>query len=170
MIRHFVSRSTMKKRREDGQGWARRWLQSVNINFVPIKVIKEAIFMHHYADMKTALEGSSKLENIKHKDFRKPQKYMEEKSIENGRLAFRIRSKRVNKIPDNFKNKFKNDPQWLKCNYCSSGEVLSQSHCLMCPAWVEIREGLDMEEIKDLTLFFRRMLMERAKIDARKAW
>ena len=35
--------------------------------------------------MKTALEESSELEIIKLEDFRKPQKYMKEKCIENGR-------------------------------------------------------------------------------------
>ena len=69
--------------------------------------------------MKGELEKSSKLEDIKHEDFRKLQAYMQEKSIENGRCAFRIRSKMVDNIPANFKNKFRNDHERLICNNCS---------------------------------------------------
>ena len=83
-------------------------IPDVNYNFVPTNDIKDAISGHHYADMKGELEKSSKLEDIKHEDFWKPQAYMEDKSIENGRCAFRIRSKMVDSIPANFKNKFRN--------------------------------------------------------------
>ena len=144
-------------------------IPDVNENFVPKKVIKEAIYSHHYADMKVALEKSSKLQDIKHEDFRNPQNYMQDRSIENGRLAFRIRSKMVDKIPENFKNKFKNNPEGLICNHCSNREVLSQSHCLVCPAWVEFKEGLDLGDIKDLVTFFRRLLEEREKVEDGKA-
>ena len=140
-------------------------IADVNNEAVPTKVIKEAIFNHHYADMKKELEKSTKLESIKDEDFREPQSYMHEKSIENGRLAFRIRSKMVKDIPENFKNKHKNDSQGLKCKYCSSGEILSQSHCLVCPAWKELRQGLELNNIKDLTTFFRKMMLERVKLD-----
>ena len=69
---------------------------------------------------------------------------MHDKSVENGRLAFQIRSKMV------------------------KDEILSQSHCLVCPAWKELREGLDLKQIKDLTIYFRRLLLERAKLDVKK--
>ena len=144
-------------------------IPDVNHNVVENRRIKEAIFMHHYKDMKKALEHSSKLESIKHEDFRKPQSYMHDICIENGRMAFRIRSKMVDSIPENFKNKYKKDPQGLICSYCSSGEIFSQSHCLECPAWQDIREGLDMKDMKDLTMFFRKLLSERSKLEGKKA-
>ena len=93
--------------------------------------MKEAIAKHHYADMKNVLYR----QEIKHEDFTKPQSYLHEKSVESGRLSFRIRSKMVDNIPANFKNKFKKNSEGLICKYCSSGEVLSQSHCLVCRAW-----------------------------------
>ena len=105
------------------------------------------------------------MKSIKDEEFREPQSYMNEKSIEDGRLAFRIRSKMVKDIPENFKNKHKKDSQGLKCKYCSSGEILSQSHCLVCPAWKELRQGLELTDIKDLTTFFRKMMLERVKLD-----
>ena len=143
-------------------------IPNVNEEFVTTKAIKEAISSHHYSDMKKDLESSSKLEEIKHEEFREPQKYMHERSIENGRLAFQIRSKMVKDIPANFKNKFKKDSEGLKCKYCTSDDILSQSHCLVCPAWQELRVGLDMKQIKDLTIFFRKMLLERARLDVKR--
>ena len=52
--------------------------------------------------------SSSKLKDIKHKDFRKIQPYVLNKFVENTRLAFRIRTKSVQKIPGDFKNLYKN--------------------------------------------------------------
>ena len=140
----------------------------LNDEFVSTKQIKEAISSYHYEDVKKELEKSTKLEEIKPEDFREPQKYMHDKSVENGRLAFQIRSKMVKDIPANFKNKFKNDSEGLKCKYCASNEILSQSHFLVCPAWKELRVGLDLKQIKDLTIFFRRLLLERAKLYVKK--
>jgi hypothetical protein len=75
---------------------------------------------------------------------------MHNKSIVNGRLSFRIRSQMVDNIPANFKNKFRNDKQGLICKYCPTGDNLSQSHCLVCPSWQELRVGLDLKQIRDL--------------------
>ena len=139
-------------------------IPDVNYNFVPTNDIKDAISGHHYADMKGELE-----KDIKHEDFRKPQGYMEDRSIENGRCTFRICSKMVDSFPANFKNKFRNDPEGLICIHCSSRKILSQNHCLVCPAWGEIKEGLDLRDIKDLVTFFRRLLVEREKVEDGKA-
>ena len=89
------------------------------------------------------------------------------KSVNTGRLAFKIRVKMVENIPANFKGKFKNNSDGLIFKNCTSGDILSQSHCLICPDWLEIRQGLDMEKLEDLTTFFTRLLLERAKMDAK---
>ena len=70
--------------------------------------IKEAIFFSHYKYMKEELGRSSKMEDIKDKDFLKIQPYFYEKSIKNTRLSFRIRTEMVEKIPVNYKNMYKN--------------------------------------------------------------
>ena len=64
--------------------------------------IKEAIFYSHYKDLKQELSTSRKLEEIQNEDFRTIQPYFKNKSVENTRLAFRIRTKMVQKIPGNF--------------------------------------------------------------------
>ena len=61
------------------------------------------------------MESYGKLEDIKNHDFRKIQSYMEIKSIDKIRMAFRIRSKMLKEIKKNMKNMHK-DHQCSKCN------------------------------------------------------
>ena len=86
-----------------------------------------------------------------------------DKSIENGRMSFKIRSQMLEKIPGNFKNKFKNEKEKLKCQSCSEKQILTRSHCVECLAWTEIKKDLDLTKIEDLVKFFRRLLNERVK-------
>ena len=53
--------------------------------------VKKAIERHHMEDMKEKLEKSKKLADLKYDDFTQEQPYMNEKSIEVGRTAFKIR-------------------------------------------------------------------------------
>jgi hypothetical protein len=34
-----------------------------------------------------------------------------------------------------------------------------------CPAWMELRVGLDLTDIRDLVMFFKKLLEERAKLE-----
>ena len=81
-------------------------------------------------------------------------------------MAFKIRSKMIKEIPANFKNKFKEEDQ--VCKFCQENKLLSQSHCLLCPAWEQQREGLDLKNIDDLVIFFREMLSEMDKEEKRR--
>ena len=124
--------------------------------------IKEAIYYSHYKSMKEEIQKSSKLEHIQHEDIRKIQPYFFDKSVENTRLAFRIRTKLVQKIPGNFKNLYKNNKDGLKCSHCLE-PVMTQSHCVSCPGLEDLREGLDLDSMKDIVTYFRRILIERSK-------
>ena len=46
--------------------------------------------------------------------------------------------------------------------------LLDQSHCLECPAWEQLREGLNLKKIDDLVIFFRKMLAEMSKEEKKK--
>ena len=144
-------------------------IPDVNEEFVPSKTIKSAVFEHHYSDMMSKITGYKKLEPIANDNFRDIQSYFHDKSVYNGRMAFRIRCQMLNNIQANFKSKFKKNEEGLICKHCTAGELLSQSHCIICPGWETIREGLDMTKIKDLVQFFRKVLLERGKIQGRKA-
>ena len=90
------------------------------------------------------------------------EKYFGEKSVENTRMGLKIGTQMVPEIPANFKNK--QDRDGLVCSECEEGEIMTQSHCLTCSAWADIREVLDLTDIKDLVSFFRKLLVERSKV------
>ena len=77
-------------------------------------------------------------------------------------MAFKIRSKMVEDIPGNFKNKFRTksrkSDEGLVCKHCQENVMMDQAHCLVCPAWEDIRQGLDMCNMLDLVQFFQEML------------
>ena len=68
--------------------------------------VRTAIIEHHYADMRKKMSKYKKLDQIKYEDFRKDHNYFNVKSVEHGRLAFKIRSRMLENIPKNFKSKF----------------------------------------------------------------
>ena len=72
----------------------------------------------------------------------------------------------VPEIPANFKEKYRRKEESLICNYCEEGQIMSQSHCLECPAWKELREGLDLTNIRDMVKFFQGLLTERARLNS----
>ena len=53
------------------------------------------------------MKRKTKLERIKHEDFREVQKYFGEKSVENTSVGFKIRTQMVPEIPANFKNNYR---------------------------------------------------------------
>ena len=142
-------------------------LPDVNSVNVQKSEVKRAIFEHHYRDMVEIVDKQTKLESIKGEDFREIPKYFEEKSIENSRMAFKVRSHMVPDIPGNFKNRYRvkgSENEGLICDQCQEGEIFTQSHCLTCPAWSDLRSGLELTNISDLVTFFRKLLVERAKV------
>ena len=140
-------------------------IPDVNREVVSKSVIKEAIWKHQYADIKKELSTSKKLKDIKDDDFSEVQEYFKGKSVENTRMAFKVRCQMVADIPANFKNKYKKKEEGLECSYCAEKKEMSQGHCLECPAWSELRIGLDVTNIMDLVVFFRRLLTERARME-----
>ena len=110
--------------------------------------------------MKEELSVSKKLQDIQHEDYREIQTYFQEKSVENTRFSFRIRTKLVPNIPGNLQNMFKNNEAGLKCIHCDE-EVMTQLHCISCPGMTQMRDGLELSRIEDMVVYFRRILKER---------
>ena len=135
-------------------------IRDINKYKVDKREIQKAIEKSHYEDMMEQLEGSKKLEDIKHCNFQQMQEYFNEKNIENSRLKFKIRTKMLEKIPGNFKNKYKHNKEGLKCRFCT--EDMTQGHCIICPGRIELREGLDMENLDDLVIYFKSVIEDKA--------
>ena len=99
---------------------------------VPMTTIKSAVKKHHWKYVREQLESSKKLKDLVSEDFSQPQEYFNHKCIENGRMAFRIRSQMIKEMPGNFKNKYKEEDRL--CKFCKEDKILNQSHCVICPA------------------------------------
>ena len=117
--------------------------------------------------MKVEIDRSRKMEDIKNEDFTTIQPYMSIRSVEVGRMAFKVRCKMLLDIPANCKGKFKNDEEGLICKYCDERCVMDQAHCLECVKWEHLRGDLDVTNIEDLVQFFKKMLKEKEKIDSK---
>ena len=135
-------------------------INDINKSNVSNSQIKDAIFYSHYKEMKEELGNSSKLQDIQHEDYREIQSYFKEKSIENTRFSFRIRTKLLLNIPGNCKNMYKNNKPGLKCSHCTE-EVMTQVHCISCPGMTQMRDGLELDRIEDMVVYFRRILKAR---------
>ena len=140
-------------------------IPDLNYHDTPAGHIKKAILHHHDRNVFEEVSKSKKMMNHKNDDFSKVQNYMKGKSVDNCRMAFRIRCEMVNDIKGNFKDKFKRQggEEALKCDDCKSDQIQTQSHCLVCPHWEDIRRGLEFDQIEGLVKFFQRLLLERAR-------
>ena len=120
---------------------------------------------HHDKLLVEEVGKSKKTETPKNDNFKQVQEYMKQKSVHNCRMAFRIRCELVKDIKGNFKSKYKRQggEEALKCEDCSLDQVQTQSHCVECPHWTGIREGLDLDTLEGLVTFFQRLLKERLK-------
>ena len=71
---------------------------------------------------------------MQNEDFRDLPDYINDRSIENAKMAFRIKSGIMNKIKINFKGSCKPN---LTCENCEMGENETQCHAMICPGWAE---------------------------------
>ena len=144
-------------------------LKIPDINYFNVRKekIEEYIFYNHYQDMKELMEKSKKMDKIRHEDFTKEQKYLNYRSIDSARTQMRVRLEMMETFKDNFRTKYRTlgrgeedrDPGLL-CDDCGQSRD-SQSHCVLCPAWQEARDRLDLTCIEDLVVYFQRVLKGR---------
>ena len=133
-------------------------IPDLNKNVIRKTDIQKAIKNSHYKDMMSQFEGSKKLEDIRHDNFKGLQGYFNDKNLENARLKFKIRTKMLEKIPGNFKNMYKYQENGLKCKFCP--EEMTQNHCILCPGRVNMRKDMDMKNLDNLVEYFTEILNE----------
>ena len=136
-------------------------IQDINKYSISKQEIQKAIYQAHYKAMMVLFENSKKLKDIKNDNFEGMQSYFNDKNLKNSRMKFKIRSKMVENIPGNFKNRFKYSEKGLNCVSCNT--ELNQDHCVICPDRAQLRAGLDMNNIDDVVTYFRRYLNNEKK-------
>ena len=127
-------------------------IPNINIQKVSKTIVQKAVEKSHFEDMMDQFVHSSKLQDIKNCDFKNIQPYFNDRNIENSRIKFKIRTKMLEKVPGNFKNKYKNAENGIQCDLCT--EDMTQNHCVLCPGRAEDRKGLDMNNLDDLVSYF----------------
>ena len=80
-------------------------------------------------------------------------------NIEQSRMLFRIQTKML-ELRVNMNGRYENN---LSCEACSSSELESQTHVLNCPAYEELRYGLDLTKDKDMVIYFSQVMQLRMK-------
>jgi len=128
----------------------------INTRLLEKEEVEDAVFNHHYKEMKEEMETYSKLKEVKQEDYRKEQEYMKEKAVDRARMAFKIRTKMVKNVKGNFKNMFKNNLM------CEEGKEETQEHLMECPGWREELGSLDVTGIQDRVEFFTRIMKRKA--------
>ena len=128
------------------------------------KLVKQATRNKHEEELKEEVGSKTKLEGIKDEDMKRKE-YFQQKSLEDTRLLFRIRTRMV-ELKANFKNKpaFRKDG-WI-CEGCNK-EVESNGHVMTCQAYEHVREGKDLGSDMGLVQFFKEVLkirMQKKKI------
>ena len=111
-------------------------------------------------EFKKDTERLSKLEAMGGEFFGIKQ-YMKNKSIDDARYMFRIRTRMVD-----VKMNFRNDPRYKRESWMCKCEtnVESQTHVLLyCKNYAKLREGLDFDNDRDLVKYFREVLAIREK-------
>jgi len=136
-------------------------VENVNEKVVSREELKTAVEWHNIKETKEEMEKLKKLEGVRNQDFRKPQEYMKEISVEKARQAFRVRSKMIQSVKMNFKNLHKNDLRCVKCGE----EDETQEHVLACKEWKDFGMDLNMDQIKDQVTFFHRVKLEKDRME-----
>ena len=140
-------------------------LEDLNEKHIPEADIKKAVIEHHDRELLEEVERSKKRRKHKCDNFKDVQDYMKGKVLANCRMSFRIRCEMVQEVKANTKDKYRRrgGEDALLCQDCTWDEVQTQSHCLQCPHWADIRTGLDLTNLEDMVNFFQRMLLKISK-------
>ena len=85
--------------------------------------------------------------------------YMRQLNISLARDKFRLRSKMTRTVKFNFPSDKKFRADMWRCWHCPS--IDSQAHVRVCPAYQEFRLNKDLDNDKDLVLYFRQVIKLR---------
>jgi hypothetical protein len=120
-------------------------------------VLEKACILKDEKELK--LKMGKKTEKLKEEDCRRKD-YMDNKCLADVRSIFRVRTNMVEGFRGSFQNMHRNTS--LDCVGCGR-EVDYQAHSMECPAYDDLREGLDMEKDQDLVTYFRKVMDRRSE-------
>ena len=87
-------------------------------------------------------------------------------TLEGVRTKFRLRSKMTD-VKFNYRSNKKYSSDLWKCDSCMSA-IETQDHILWWPSYSGLREGKNLSDDKDLTDYFRKVLIIRDRLNISK--
>ena len=161
----------MEQRRNDWPGLAKevslisKELELEDVNETGLsktvlrKLVNAACLERNETDLKEDMVGKTKLIVLAKEDC-KAKGYLSSKSMKDVRDIFRARTEMTAGFRGNFHNMYRGGN--VNCEGC--GQVKdTQSHATECPAYADLKEGLDFNSDGDLVAFFRRVMERRAE-------
>ena len=122
--------------------------------------MKEAIFKKNEEELRKEIETYSKLKELVGESYERKE-YLKYMTLQEARLNFRIRGN-MTEFGFNFKNKKEYaEKSWI-CQDCNSA-IDTSSHAKWCSAHEDLREGIDLENEKDLVWYIGKVLARREK-------
>ena len=129
--------------------------------YIHRKKIVDAIEVHHLKKVKEQMEPLSKMDVLKLRDSRRMQPYMKTKSLANSRMEFLWQTNMI-ETRMNMKGRYPKDK--YQCPHCpegreAGGSLETSGHLLVCRVYMDLREGLNVEEvIEDRVQYLRRVI------------
>ena len=83
-------------------------------------------------------------------------KYIQTMNISNARMMFSLRTF-MYEAKFNYKHQKEHEEQLWRCDSCERC-IETQSHILSCPAYVTLREDMDLNKDEDLVRYFKKVM------------
>jgi hypothetical protein len=125
--------------------------------------VEDALRVHHLKEIRMEMEPLKKMDDIKNKDTRYMQEYMQQKSLENSRTEFLWETHMMDNRC-NMKGKYKKGK--YQCPHCKEGSLETSGHLLVCLAYADLREELDPElRLEDRASYLRKVVIRRTLLE-----
>ena len=125
--------------------------------------VKAAIRTYHEIELKDKMTTSKLKDGPLVDEIFEKKDYITSMKLTDARTNFRLRSNTTN-----VKMNRKSDPGYAaklwKCEAC--GNLDTQCHIMWCPAFAPLREGLDVENDKDVVHYFQEVFKMREKMNS----
>ena len=131
-------------------------IKDLNENVISKKDLKVIFKNKQRGNIIKQVEESNKLNHLRFESFDSYASYFCDKNIEDARLKFRFRTKKLKNIPANFKNQYKYKKEELLCEFCPCD--LTQEHLLRCPKRSHLRRDLNLYKMDDIITYIKRTI------------
>ena len=125
------------------------------------KYVKSVCRTQNDAELYSEIKEYKKMKAIQD-EICKGNKYFFQENLYNARVIFRFRVE-LTESKMNFKNKYEYKCEKYMCDSCQS-EIDENTHVLFCHSYKNLRDGLDMNNDRDLAQYLQKVMNIRMKL------